>query len=202
MAQASSGWCYSRTPLPGASLPRAPLNWLGTDARLLRGSDGRTLLIVKTQILIVLCCAFQVAASAQNEFNWTDSVYTVGQEREIEIEYSIVRYPGLERPPLLYDSIVDMLVRRPGLVIEISAHTDQRDSEDRNLTLSQRRAQSLKDYCVSKGIAPERILAVGHGEEQLIIKDDSIKRLATAAEREEAFAVNRRTIIRIVSIGP
>ena len=66
------------------------------------------------------------------------------------------------------------------------------------MDLSQRRAQTCVDYLISRGIEADRLVAVGRGEEQLLISDAEINALATEAEREAAHQKNRRTVFRIL----
>jgi OOP family OmpA-OmpF porin len=49
-------------------------------------------------------------------------------------------------------------------VLIIAGHTDAKGSEQYNLQLSQRRAQSVKNYLVNRGIADRRLIARGYGE--------------------------------------
>ena len=52
--------------------------------------------------------------------------------------------------------------------IEVQSYTDSKGARAYNKTLSQKRAEIVKRYLVSKGIEAERIDAVGYGEEHLI----------------------------------
>jgi len=52
-----------------------------------------------------------------------------------------------------------------GYFVEISGHTDDVGSASSNQTLSQRRADSVRFWLISKGIQPDRIIAKGYGEE-------------------------------------
>ncbi|MEO8705358.1 MAG: OmpA family protein [Kofleriaceae bacterium] len=56
-----------------------------------------------------------------------------------------------------------ILKDNPRVVVEISGHTSAEGNPDYNLDLSLRRAQSVKTYLVKRGIAPERLLTIGHG---------------------------------------
>ena len=49
---------------------------------------------------------------------------------------------------------------------EIQGHTDDVGNEANNLSLSQKRAQTVFDYLVSKGVNGSRLKAVGYGEAQ------------------------------------
>lgn len=72
--------------------------------------------------------------------------------------------------------------------IEIAGHTDDVGDDEYNMKLSQERANSVRDYLVKKGIAADRLTAVGYGETQPV-SDNS-----TAAGK----AQNRRTEARII----
>lgn len=88
------------------------------------------------------------------------------------------------------DKLVQILNDNPTVNIELSSHTDARDTDAYNKKLSQNRAQSAVDYIASKGIARERMVAKGYGETQLVIKD---------AKTEEEHQKNRRTEFTILS---
>lgn len=66
------------------------------------------------------------------------------------------------------DSLMDLylvMVNNPNIVVELRAHTDCRPFLGlTNDTLSQRRAQSVVDYLISRGIEPERLVAKGYAE--------------------------------------
>ncbi|HWB62825.1 MAG TPA: OmpA family protein [Chitinophagales bacterium] len=63
------------------------------------------------------------------------------------------------------DSLYNILIENPTIVIELSSHTDQRGSDQYNLDLSQKRAESCVNYLVhDKGIPKERITAKGYGK--------------------------------------
>jgi len=69
------------------------------------------------------------------------------------------------------DKLYRVLVQNPGYSTVLSAHTDAHGSNDYNVSLSQRRAQSAREYLVSKGIASERIKTSTFGENQPIAKN-------------------------------
>ena len=66
------------------------------------------------------------------------------------------------------DSLMDLLIimeNNPGLVIEIRSHTDCQPYVGlTNDTLSQRRAQTVVDYLVSRGIERDRMVAKGYAD--------------------------------------
>lgn len=96
------------------------------------------------------------------------------------------------------DKLYELMIQNPHLKVELSAHTDSRGSDTYNLKLSQERAQSCVDYLISKGIPKDRILAKGYGEQQPLIKDEEINKMASESEKESAHQQNRRTEIKII----
>ena len=54
--------------------------------------------------------------------------------------------------------VVELMTNNPSIEIEMSAHTDSRGSDDYNYKLSDERARSVREYILSKGIAPPRII--------------------------------------------
>ena len=66
------------------------------------------------------------------------------------------------------DQIANMLKADSSLKVTISAHTANTGDADKNKTLSQNRADAVKDYLVSKGVMESQIEAKGYGGEQPI----------------------------------
>ncbi len=64
----------------------------------------------------------------------------------------------------LMTEIADVLIRNPQLtLIEIQGHTDNRGSRQRNMELSQQRAEAVRDWLVRHGVAATRLEARGYG---------------------------------------
>ena len=93
------------------------------------------------------------------------------------------------------DDLYTVLKKYPSIRVELSSHTDARGSDSYNLKLSQKRAESAKDYLVAKGIVPNRIEAIGYGEKQL---RNDCKDGARCSEAEHQF--NRRTEVKVLKI--
>lgn len=62
------------------------------------------------------------------------------------------------------DEMIKMLNDNPNVTIELGAHTDRKGTDQYNEKLAQRRAQSVVDYLIVGGIAPDRLEAKGYGE--------------------------------------
>jgi len=81
--------------------------------------------------------------------------------------------------------LVSILENNPDIRVRLEGYTDNVGSESHNEMVSQKRAESVKDYLVSEGIDASRIKAIGMGESNPI---------ATNAT-EQGRAQNRRVDI-------
>jgi len=86
--------------------------------------------------------------------------------------------------------VYDFLLLNPTIGVEISGFTDNTGSPEHNQLLSQRRAQSVVEYLVNRGIGNKRLKAAGYGEMKPLDDNDT----------EEGRALNRRTELKILGI--
>lgn len=82
-----------------------------------------------------------------------------------------------------------LLDENPKMKIRINGHTDSEGSDTDNLLLSDRRAKSVRDYLISRGIAADRLDAKGYGETKPISSNES----------NEGRQLNRRTEFVVVN---
>ncbi|MCA2005609.1 MAG: OmpA family protein, partial [Ignavibacterium sp.] len=61
----------------------------------------------------------------------------------------------------------------PEIVVEIGGHTDLTGMYKKNIELSQKRANSVKDWLVRHGIDAGRIIAKGYGPDKPIASNDT-----------------------------
>lgn len=147
-------------------------------------------------------------------FNNADSTTTVNIKEPYNIEknQTLKPIPDVEIviPNILYafddtslnaaamqtldTSIYLLLIENPSLIIEIGSHTDNKGSDDYNLSLSQRRAESVINYLQKKGIDKKRIQAKGYGETKPVAANMNTDGTDNPAGR----AKNRRTSFRVV----
>lgn len=66
------------------------------------------------------------------------------------------------------DEVAGSLMANPQVRIEIAGHTDSTGVRQRNVTLSQNRAEAVRTYLSSKGVAPDRMVARGYGPDRPI----------------------------------
>ena len=82
----------------------------------------------------------------------------------------------------LLDQCADWLLSRPGIMVQIEGHCDERGTQEYNLNLGQRRANAVREYLVSKGVNPSQMTTISYGEMHPI----------DPGQTEEAYAKNRR----------
>lgn len=68
----------------------------------------------------------------------------------------------------LVDEVAALLVRFPDARVEVAGHTDSQGTSRNNLTLSQRRAETVRRRLISSGVAEARLTANGYGEDRPI----------------------------------
>lgn len=141
----------------------------------------------------------------------------VGDKLAVRINFALNKYQIPKNEQFKLDTLVALLQtkEREKFVVEISGHTDntgkgklkpkgskesmeqfekrrlqfEKARKQYNLALSLRRAQSVRDYLVGKGIDARRITVRGAGEEEPIASNDT----------EEGRAQNRRMEAKIIS---
>lgn len=86
------------------------------------------------------------------------------------------------------NSMADLFLKNPHWKFEIAGHTDNVGDAEANLILSEKRAESVKQYLIQKGISEERMKAIGYGEAKPIDTNDT----------PEGRRKNRRTEISII----
>lgn len=88
--------------------------------------------------------------------------------------------------------LLTFLNENPSLTVELASHTDSRGTDSYNLDLSQRRAESARQWLVEKGLDESRISATGYGESQLVNNCGNGVKCS-----DEEHQKNRRTEFRI-----
>ncbi len=87
------------------------------------------------------------------------------------------------------DRLAHTMLKHPQLIVEIAAYTDGRGSEQRNLQLSQSRADAIQSYLTSKGIDALRLPAKGYGRASPVATNDTPE--GRASNRRVEFLVVR-----------
>lgn len=107
--------------------------------------------------------------------------------RNIFFEYDKFTLSDKSDPEL--NKLLDLMKTNASIKIEVDGHTDNSGNHLYNKTLSQKRAESVVQWLVKKGITQSRFVARGYGEEMP---------LATNDDEEEGRELNRRTEFVII----
>ena len=97
---------------------------------------------------------------------------------------------------LIRRSQVRALVGEPYVSVTITGYTDRLGSDEYNVELSQRRANDVKSYLVGKGVAADRLIAVGKGKVDPIVHCDNSARSALI----KCLEPNRRVVIEPIPV--
>lgn len=92
------------------------------------------------------------------------------------------------------DKLADVLINNPDTNINIYGYTDSKGTDEYNLSLSDRRAASVKAYLISKGIASSRMNTMGMGEASPIASNDTEAGRAQNRRVEFAITANEKMI--------
>ena len=128
------------------------------------------------------------------------------------ILYDVSKWDLRPESKVALDGLVKTMEENPTIVIELGSHTDSRPIPMTNDTLSQRRAQSVVDYLIEKGIDADRLYAKGYGEKEPrvldkdigsfkagdVLSDEFISGLKKNPLKEEAHQLNRRTEFKVL----
>ncbi|MCX7953568.1 MAG: OmpA family protein [Bacteroidales bacterium] len=95
---------------------------------------------------------------------------------------------------ILDNTILSLMKNNPRIIVEISAHTDSISNDEYNFKLSQKRAESVVNYLISKGIEKERLVAKGYGRTRPIAPNKN----PDGTDNPEGRRKNRRVEFKII----
>ena len=90
--------------------------------------------------------------------------------------------------------LLELLQLNPQIIVEISSHTDAKGSDEYNIRLSQKRAESVVSYLRKKGISRSRMIAKGYGKTRPIAPNKN----PDGSDNPEGRQLNRRTEFRVI----
>ncbi|MEQ8819073.1 MAG: peptidoglycan-associated lipoprotein Pal [Sumerlaeia bacterium] len=80
----------------------------------------------------------------------------------------------------------------PFVHVQVEGHCDERGTEEYNIALGQRRADTVREYLVGQGVAPERISTISYGK----------MRPLTFEGGEQGHNLNRRAMFLVYEPAP
>jgi OmpA-OmpF porin, OOP family len=104
----------------------------------------------------------------------------------VNFEFNKAVLTGDSKPIL--DQVASGLRKHPRVRIELQGHTDSVGSGPYNLTLSQHRAEAVRDYLIAQGVSSAELTAVGYGKTQPIADNKTA----------EGRALNRRVVMLVL----
>ena len=120
-------------------------------------------------------------------------------KKETQLENAIIRFKNVffatgganleEDSYYELDYVASVLNKYPDVKIEIAGHSDNTGDAGKNRTLSQARADVVKDRLISKGVSESRLASKGYGDVDPIDSNDT----------DEGRAANRRTELVVIS---
>ncbi len=217
--------------LPGAVVKLTGSNGTSVEARSdVNGRYGFNKVQIKPNTTYELICM------KNNYLNKKAKETTVGLEssKDFTIDFKLEPIPDkpVVLPDILYDlakwdlkpqykdslqGLIKTLDENETIIIELASHTDSRGTDESNDILSQKRAESVVNYLIERGIDPDRLVAKGYGERvprrltKDVVKDgftfktgtllsqSFVDSLPSKPQQEAAYALNRRTEFRILS---
>ena len=227
IVQTVTGWVYEKE---GYELPAAIVYMVGNDGTNLKlnvKGDGSFTQQIKPNVDYVLLGTCKGYLNHQEQLR----VDPVTESRDTVLQFPLA---SIMAPVLIdnifydfdkatlrpesktsLDELVKLLNENPNVTIELSAHCDYKGSAEYNKALSQRRAESVVNYLIEKGIARERLTPVGYGKEKPktikkrvaekyeflkaddVLSEEYIKGLKPD-EQELCNQLNRRTEFRVL----
>lgn len=220
--QTVTGWVYE---MEGYELPSAQVYIVGNDGTnktLSVKGDGSFTEVVTPGVDYVLLATCKGFLNHKEEISIKPS--TESQDHVLQFPLASIRVPVLidnifydfdkytlrAESTAALDELVKLLEENPNVTIELSSHCDYKGSEAYNKTLSQRRAETVVKYLISKGIKADRLTPVGYGKmkpktirkkltekytwlkEGDVLTEDYIKKL-DKEKQEICNQLNRRT---------
>lgn len=118
-------------------------------------------------------------------------IYAIAEDRLVlvGVNFAFDKSELLSDSYTILDRAVKLLNKNPNVDVEIEGYTDYIGSNEYNQNLSEERAQVVKDYLVSQGIASDRLSTIGYGQGNPIADN----------ETEDGRALNRRIVFRIIN---
>ncbi|MBK7212697.1 MAG: OmpA family protein [Bacteroidales bacterium] len=217
-------------------VPGAVIKLIGSDGSSIEAKSDARGIYSFNKAQIKARTSYELICLKNNYFNKKAKETTVGLETSKDFTVDFMLEPIPDKPVVLPDILYDLakwdlkpqyqdslqgliktLDENETIIVELASHTDSRGSDESNDILSQKRAESVVNYLIERGIDPDRLVAKGYGERvpRRLLKDVSkdgflfksgilltttyIDSLSTKPMQEAAHALNRRTEFKVLS---
>lgn len=209
----------------------------------LKGSDGSLFSVLSnkegyyefTKSQIKKESEYELKSNLENFFSISKNFNTRNYEESHNFKFDfmlqLIPKEPIVLPEILYDfakwdlkpeyqdslqGLIRTLEENENIVIELASHTDSRDTKELNEILSQKRANTVVDYLILRGIHPKRLVPKGYGENQprklekdfvqeglifksgTVLNDDFINTFESDIFKEIAHQLNRRTEFKVL----
>ena len=224
-----SGWVLDKDEEP---IPNAVIRIIGNDGsnqKQIAKSDGSFSFPLNRGVSYAMLAGAKGFLNSRQEF--TSDTTEVDAEYGIDFILASINKPVVVenifydfdkatlRPESkdALDELAQVLRDNPNVTIEMASHTDRWGTEEYNINLSSRRAQSVVDYLISVGVAEGRLQSQGYGKskpktitkklnrehpqfpEGTVLTEEYILTLSEE-DQEVADQINRRTEFQVLSI--
>ncbi|MEX1001454.1 MAG: DUF5723 family protein [Crocinitomicaceae bacterium] len=89
------------------------------------------------------------------------------------LEFETAKAVILEESFESLEELAELMIRKPEWRLKIAGHTDSQGAAQNNLILSKKRAESVKEFLVQRGVTEDRLIVQYFGEEQPIATNDT-----------------------------
>ncbi|MCR6640597.1 MAG: hypothetical protein NVV82_16750 [Sporocytophaga sp.] len=157
--------------------------------------------------ILTLIIGLYSTVTAQETFNWNDSIFNVGQTRNVQISTApqgpCGLYPCYEYRDnkLTFDTLIIFLNKNKGIAFAFIWHTGTFGSSDYNWHHSKKMANGLLNELIRLGINESRIATIGLGESRPIISEEEIKSIKDDDKKFQLGSINKRIEI-IITVVP
>ena len=214
----------------GNPVSEAKLRLVGSDGTISQVNarrDGTYKIKLKKDVKYVMLVTARGFLNAKEQWHTMDlkdsKTYTMNFamnpiSRPVKMEnvfYEFGKWELTKASEAELERLVKMLNDNPNITIELSAHTDLVGSEQANMELSQKRAQSCCAYLIKHGIDKERLTPVGYGETKPVLADKALHdkypfipqeqvldeafiKTLPAKQQEICNQINRRTEFKVL----
>lgn len=114
------------------------------------------------------------------------------------IYYEFDKYDVTKQYKVTLDSLFDVLTQNPKFTLEITGHCDSKGTDEYNMELGKKRAQSAADYLMKKGIAVERLTLLSKGEAEPLAPNETEE----GKDNPQGRAENRRVEFKVNTNDP